>query len=115
LVESLQPVISKSRVVTEHVAVDAGRVAGIHQTADLAVDGAKRVSMELQMFVGAPRPGDTVGVDGSPPVELKIPAGIPGDEGTASVVISSARSIGALGPGLRTMLEVPLVPSCSGS
>lgn len=110
LKETLEPVLSEKRIVTEHVVVESGRVAGIHQTAALSIGGDDRVSMQLEMYVGAPQPVDAVVVGGSDGVKMEVESGIPGDAGTVSVVISCAHRIGSLEPGLRTMLDVPLCP-----
>ena len=61
------------------------------------------------MFVGAKHPRDAAYLNGSETV-LEIGSGIPGDPGTASVVLSCVRTVGSLEPGLRTMLDVPLRP-----
>ena len=67
-------------------------------------------SIAAEMKVGAARPSDAAFIDGSPGMELEITAGVPGDAGTASVVISYSHVVGKLEPGLRTMLDVPLLP-----
>ena len=107
--EALDPVLSEQRISTDHVVVEPGRVAGIHQTAALTIGGEERVHMELEMYLGAERPRDAAVIDGSPGMELQIVSGVPGDEGTVSVVISCSHVVGRLEPGLRTMLDVPLV------
>ena len=81
---------------------------GIDQNLSLTCQGHERVRMELQMFLGAPHPEDSVSIDGSPPLEMTVPTGVPGDEGTANVTLRCARVAGDLQPGLRTMLDVPL-------
>ena len=64
------------------------------------------------MYVGAERPRDTVSIDGSPPLEVEIASGVPGDAGTVNVVVGCAHLAHGLKPGLRTMLDVPLSPPC---
>ncbi len=107
--EALDPVLSEERISTDHVVVEPGQVAGIHQTATLTIGGEQPVQMELELFVGAKRPRDVAFIDGSPGIELQITSGVPGDAGTVSVVISCSHVVGRLEPGLRTMLDVPLV------
>jgi len=110
LSESLDPVLSEERISTDHVVVEPGRVAGIHQTAALTIGDEQRVHMELEMYVGAERPRDAAFIDGAPGMDLEVTSGVPGDAGTVSVVISCAHVVGRLEPGLRTMLDVPLLP-----
>jgi 4-hydroxy-tetrahydrodipicolinate reductase len=99
----IEPVIAESEVRTEFVTVAAGRVAGIHQGARTP-DG--RVSLELEMYVGARAPRDTVEIDGDPPLRAVIEGGYQGDVATCAVVINAVRPMCTAAPGLRTMLDV---------
>jgi len=113
--EQLRPVLAERRVASEFIQVEVGQVAGIHQTLSLETEGQERIFMELQMYLGAGHPRDTVSVQGSPPLEMEVTSGVPGDEGTAAVAISSALLARSLKPGLRTMLDLPLLPSSARS
>jgi len=110
LERELCPVLADRRVSTDHVVVEPGQVAGVRERLVLRAGETERVRMELEMFVGAPRPHDAVVIEGSPRLEVEIGSGLAGDEGTVAVVLSCARLLHRLQPGLRTMLEVPLVP-----
>ena len=110
LERELRPVIAERSVSTEHVSVEPGQVAGVHEEIVLQAGGTERVRMELDMFVGAPDPRDTVLVEGTPRLEVEIGSGVAGDEGTVAVVVSCVPLVASLAPGLRTMLEVPLAP-----
>lgn len=111
--ETLRPIVAESRVETEFLAVEPGQVAGIDQTATLEADGVERVRMALQMYVGAPQPQDAVSIEGSPPLEMVVTNGVPGDDATAALVIACAPLVRSLEPGLRTMLDLPLRPAFS--
>jgi 4-hydroxy-tetrahydrodipicolinate reductase len=113
LEEELSPVLAERRLATEFLTVEVGQVAGIRQSLRLSAEGRERVALDIEMAVGAAHPRDAVQVEGSPPLELEIPSGVPGDEGTAAVVVGTARAVPALAPGLRTMLDVPLRPAAS--
>jgi 4-hydroxy-tetrahydrodipicolinate reductase len=110
LTDELRPVRAERRLTSRYLEIEVGQVAGIDQTVTIAEGPIERVRMELKMYVGAARPRDEVSVDGSPPLEMEIPSGVPGDEGTAAVAVSAAELAPALAPGLRTMLDVPLRP-----
>jgi len=110
IARELRAVLAERRVVTDHVRVEPGQVAGVHETIVLAANGVERVRMDLDMFVGAPSPRDTVVIEGVPRLEVEIASGVAGDEGTVAVVLSCAPLIAGLEPGLRTMLDVPLAP-----
>jgi hypothetical protein len=83
-------------------------VLGIDQRLVLSAGGRDRLHFELEMYLGAPQSYDSVTIDGSPPLEMTVSTGVPGDEGTANVVVHCARIVPGLAPGLRTMLDVPL-------
>jgi hypothetical protein len=106
----LRSVVARERQKTGCLVVEPGQVAGIHETATLSAGGEDRIHMDLQMYVGAPDPRDAVSVEGSPSLEFEATAGVPGDEGTANVVLSCVALAGSLKHGLRTMLDVPLLP-----
>jgi len=110
LTRELGPVMAERPITTDYTSVQTGQVAGVHETIVLEADETERVRMELDMFVGAPSPRDTVVVEGSPRLEVEIASGVAGDEGTVAVVLSCASLVAGLEPGLRTMLEVPLAP-----
>ena len=111
LERELRPVIAEQPVSTDHVSVEPGQVAGVHEEIVLQAGGAERVRMELDMFVGAKDPRDAVVIEGTPRLEVEIGSGVAGDEGTVAVVVSCVPLVASLAPGLRTMLDVPLAPT----
>jgi hypothetical protein len=111
LERDLRPVIAERPVSTDHVSVQPGQVAGVHEEIALQAGGAVCVRMELDMFVGAPNPHDAVIIEGTPRLEVEIGSGVAGDEGTVAVVVSCVPLVASLAPGLRTMLDVPLAPT----
>src|SRR5260370_33704762 len=90
ITETIEPKIATERVQTEYLTVEAGQAAGVHQIArGLSKYGQELVYLELQMYVGAKDPADTISLTGHPNISLVIPGGSPGDIGTAQVVVSS--------------------------
>jgi 4-hydroxy-tetrahydrodipicolinate reductase len=65
------------------------------------------VRLELDLHVGAEDPRDEVEIDAEPPIRVVVPGGIPGESATASAVVYAARAVGALSPGLATVLDLP--------
>jgi 4-hydroxy-tetrahydrodipicolinate reductase len=106
--ESVRPKLARQPIATEYLRVEAGQVAGIEHDVAVLAQGRERILLELRMYVGATEPGDTIAIEGAPPIHVSIANGVHGDVATASIVVNSAHSIGALTPGLRTMLDVPL-------
>ncbi len=108
ITESIEPVVAKERVQTEFLTVEAGQVAGVHQIARGIGAGKELVYLELQMYVGAKDPADTIELQGHPNVSLVIPGGVHGDIATASVVVNSIPVILDAPAGLRTSRDLPI-------
>ena len=108
ITESIEPVVARERVQTPFLEVAAGQVAGVHQVARGFAGGHEKIYMELQMFVGASEPADTVEIIGNPNLSLTIPGGTHGDIATASVVVNCIPAILAAPAGLRTSRDLPM-------
>jgi 4-hydroxy-tetrahydrodipicolinate reductase len=79
----------------------------MHQVAVALDDGQERVRLELTIALGVDDPGDVIEIDGDPKIKVLIPGGIPGDKGTANLVVNAAPRITASEAGLLTVLELP--------
>jgi 4-hydroxy-tetrahydrodipicolinate reductase len=109
ITESIEPVVAKERIQTEYLSVDPGQAAGVHQIArGISKDGKELVYLELQMYVGAKDPADTITLTGHPNISLVIPGGSHGDIATASVVVNSIPVILDAPAGLRTSRDLPI-------
>ena len=106
--ETIEPKVATERVQTEYLAVEAGQAAGVHQIARGLCAGKEVVYMELQMYVGAKDPADTVTLTGHPNISLTIPGGSHGDIATASVAVNSIPVILDAPAGLRTAKDLPI-------
>jgi 4-hydroxy-tetrahydrodipicolinate reductase len=69
-------------------------------------EGEERVRLELTIAAGAADPHDEVELDARPPLRLRVPGGIPGDEATAWAVVNAAAPATLL-RGLVTVLDLP--------
>jgi 4-hydroxy-tetrahydrodipicolinate reductase len=107
--DSITAVLADTAISTEFVEVAAGQVAGVRQIARGFMGGREVLHLELQMYVGAPAPRDSVEIDGDPPVQMTIAGGLHGDVATAAIVLNAASSVIRAAPGLASMAEVPLV------
>jgi 2,4-diaminopentanoate dehydrogenase len=108
ITETIEPVLAAQQVQTQFLTVEAGQVAGVHQIARGKVQGEEVVYLELQMYVGAKGPSDTVELRGTPDIRLVIPGGAPGDIATASVVVNTIPVILDAPAGLRTARDLPI-------
>jgi 4-hydroxy-tetrahydrodipicolinate reductase len=81
----------------------------VHQIArGTSKDGKELVYLELQMYVGAKDPADTISLTGQPNISLVIPGGSHGDIATAAVVVNSIPVILDAPAGLRTARDLPI-------
>jgi len=108
ITETIEPVVAKEPVQTEFLKVETGQAAGVHQIARGIGGGKELVYLELQMYVGAKEPRDTIELQGRPNISLVIPGGSHGDIATASVVVNSIPVILDAPAGLRTARDLPI-------
>ncbi len=108
--EASEPVIAEREVRAGGAVLSPGTVLGTRTRASLRVESAERISLELTIAAGVGSEEDRVRLEGDPPLTLVIPGGIPGDSATASILVSVARRIPAVEPGLHTMLTLPVMP-----
>lgn len=108
ITETIEPKVAEDRVQTEYLTVEPGQAAGVHQIARGLKGGKELVYLELQMYVGAKDPADTLTLTGHPNISLVIPGGSHGDIATASVVVNTIPSILDAPAGLRTSRDLPI-------
>jgi 4-hydroxy-tetrahydrodipicolinate reductase len=108
ITETIEPVVATEKVQTQYLTVEAGQAAGVHQIGRGLSHGKELIHLELQMYVGAKEPSDTVALQGHPNINLTIPGGSPGDIATASVVVNSIPVILDAPAGLRTARDLPI-------
>ena len=108
ITETIEPKVATERVQTEFLAVEPGQASGVHQIARGLSEGQERVYMELQMYVGAKDPADTIELKGHPNISLVIPGGSHGDIATASVAVNSIPAILEAPSGLCTARDLPI-------
>ncbi|MGQ9514761.1 MAG: NAD(P)H-dependent amine dehydrogenase family protein [Thermoproteota archaeon] len=109
LSEIIEPVVADERVETQFLTVEKGKVAGIKQVARGMKAGEELINLELQMYVGAKEPQDSVLIDGDPPIDMVIRGGIHGDSATIAIVVNSIPRVLASEPGLLTTCNLPLI------
>jgi 2,4-diaminopentanoate dehydrogenase len=108
ITETIEPKVAEERVQTEYLTVEPGQAAGVHQIARGLSEGKELVYMELQMYVGANNPADTIELKGHPNISLVIPGGSHGDIATASVAVNSIPAILDAPSGLRTSRDLAI-------
>ncbi len=106
--EKVEPVIAEKKQVTRYFTVAAGEVAGIKHTASGSCGGRRVIDMDLQMYIGAPDPMDSVEIEGDPKLHLIIHGGVAGDVATVASLVNAIPRVLESEPGLMTMLDLPI-------
>lgn len=104
ITESLEPAFADRKVTTEYYTVEPGQVAGIIHKARGFRNGRELVTLELDMYIGVPDPGDFVTLEGKPDVSVTV-RGLHGDVCTAAIVANAIPALSKLPKGLATMLD----------
>jgi 4-hydroxy-tetrahydrodipicolinate reductase len=104
ITETIEPVIAKR----ETDGVPPGRVLGLHQIALVQAGDEVKVSLDLTMAVGAENPSDHIDIEGDPPVHVVVAGGFHGDRSTIGTVVNAVPFIVGAGPGLKTVVTLPL-------
>jgi len=104
--ERIEPIVAEHETVTSAVAIRAGDVLGLHQTARARRDDAVVIDLDLTLAVLDGESEDRISLSGEPDVELLVPGGLHGDSATAAMVVNAIPRVLMAAPGLRTMLDI---------
>ncbi len=104
--ETIEPIMAEERVLTDYLTVELGAVAGIRQEITATSTSGVELRLEIQMYVGAKDPVDTVEIHGLPDVSATIRSGIHGDRATAAMVVNAIPRILTARPGLLSMDDI---------
>ena len=107
--EKVTPVFAKRSLKTRCLSVKKGEVAGIHHVCRGYRNRKEVLHLDLQMYVGAKEPVDRIAIKGKPELNLVFEGGVAGDEATVGMILSAIPSVLSATPGLKTMIEIPLV------
>jgi len=108
--EPVEPVIAENTVESDFIKVEAGKVAGLKQTARGFMGGGEVIVLRFQAYIGAEEEYDVITITGVPLVKQKIQPCIHGDLGTAAIVVNTIPKVLKAPAGLITMKDLP-VPS----
>lgn len=108
IVQEMEPIMAEKNVKSDYIEVESGKVAGIKQTARAYVDAEERIVLEIQFYIGAENPYDSITIEGSPPIEFRNKNGIDGDIATTALAVNMTSKVIEASPGLKTMLDFPV-------
>ena len=108
ITDDIQPKIAAATISSEFLAVDPGYVCGMIQDGTGYRKGEPVIRLHMEAYLGAPESYDSIQIEGTPPLSLRMLGGIHGDVATASMVVNSIPKVLAASPGLHTMRDLPL-------
>jgi 2,4-diaminopentanoate dehydrogenase len=106
--ETCEPVVAPGPISTQYFGVPKGRTCGLHQRAVGTVGGEAKIILDLQMFLDAKNPHDTIVVQGEPALHLTLNGGVAGDSATVASLVNIVPRLLASAPGVRLMTELPV-------
>ncbi len=108
ITDEIQSKLASVTISSEYLAVDPGYVCGIVQDGVGYRKGEPVIKLHMEAYLGAPETYDSVEIEGSPNLSLRMAGGIHGDVATASIVVNSIPKVLGAAPGLHTMRDMPL-------
>jgi 4-hydroxy-tetrahydrodipicolinate reductase len=110
--EPVEPVIAKEPVKSDFIKVEAGKVAGLRQTARGFMENREVIVLDFRAYIGAKEEYDAITITGVPTIKQKIQPCVHGDMGTVAIIINSIPKVLKAPAGLLTMKDLP-VPSAA--
>lgn len=119
VVETREPIVSKTHRETSCVIVEPGMVAGCKHIGYGMKDGKAVITMEhpqqIHPQLESVNTGDYIEIEGDPNLSLCIKPETPGGIGTMALAVNMIPQVIASTPGLKTMLDLPLPHSIENS
>ena len=109
ITDEIAPKVATTAVEGELLAVDPGYVCGIVQDGIGYRKGEAVITLHMEAYLGAPECYDAVTIEGSPRITQRVSGGIHGDVATASIAVNAVPQMLRVAPGLRTMIDMPIV------
>jgi len=109
ITDEITPKVATTAVEGELLAVDPGYVCGIVQDGIGYRKGEAVITLHMEAYLGAPECYDAVTIEGSPRITQRVSGGIHGDIATASIAVNAVPQMLRVAPGLRTMIDMPIV------
>src|SRR6266571_3550757 len=98
----------KAKVAVLGTGVNPGYVCGIIQDGCGFRKNEPAIKLHMEAYLGSPETYDSIEIEGSPSLSMKIAGGIHGDVATASIVVNSIPKVLDAPPGLHTMRDLAL-------
>jgi len=111
-VDPVEPVVAKTPAESEAIRVEPGQVAGLRQCYRGIMGGKEVITLDLQAYIGAEEEYDSISIEGTPSLHMRIAPCVHGDVGTGAIIVNSIPKVLKAPPGLVTMKDLP-IPSAA--
>ncbi len=105
--ESLEPVMAERDITGGYKPIAQGMARGVQQVGRGFVGNDEVITLTFKAAVGEPESYEEIRIEGDPSFSSRIAGGINGDIATCAVTLNVVRSILKVGPGLKTMADLP--------
>jgi hypothetical protein len=105
--ESLESVMAQRDIDSGYKPIAKGMARGVHQVGRGFVGDREVITLTFQAAVGEPESYEEIRIEGEPTFSSRIAEGINGDIATCAVTLNAVRAILEVGPGLKTMADLP--------
>ena len=102
-----EPIIADRPYSLEGKSIAAGQSCGIHQTIRAYTADRYSIRLELKMCLELENDGQKVRIEGDPPIEAALPAGIDTEKAAAASVVGALSRLRQLPPGLKLVTDLP--------
>ena len=106
MTETCAAVVADHDIKTQHVEVKKGQCCGLHQRAEVTIDGKIRLTLDLKMYLDAPNAHDSCQIEGNPVLNMKLDGGVAGDSATVAALVNAAPRILKAPAGLLLMTDI---------
>lgn len=110
--EILEPVMADRTITSGYTDIEPGAACGLEQIGKGFIGDREVIRLHFRAAVGEAQSYDQVKVKGTPSFTSTIDGGVNGDVATSAITLNALASILKAGPGLKTMLDIP-VPAYS--
>ncbi len=96
-------------IITESKTIPSGHASGVQQIGKGYINDEEKISLIFRASVGEVDPQDSIEIQGNPHIKSIIQGGLNGDVATCAITIIAVKQILTAQPGLRTMVDIPVV------
>lgn len=105
----IEPVIAEEKTAAGEIVIEEGNALGVKQTGRGFSKGNEIITLNFIAAVGQSSPRDRIFIKGTPDIDMTIKDGVNGDIATCAITVNAIEAVMHAEPGLRTMIDNPIV------